>query len=525
MARTLRRSQPTVNADSRACQQRKPPGNAPDYPETLGKTLCSIGESSTVWSVVGRQSSSSVSVSTRVLMLVGLFLGGMCCARAEGSCELGPLVFGKKVWETHIHTFYEDFRDYRFRWADSSKTVAYFHGKRLPLTSYGKRLSAASVLFRDKHVGRIELLAYDEAIDGKIPRPEFEHLFTQIRETVGMYSGEGNPGISVSDTATGTRRELWVNATTAFFLEYRYQSVAPQFARQFRGDFIRLTTAPSDEASALRSEAKPKVPRLGKLRENVRRSGNVQLIENIPMCLKGEASSSEAATAEMLFAYLQMPIDQREIAATMGADSPREGPFAALRGALDKLAPPGIFRRSVLREFDWRGWQRLVSDYNRNARIAGRPLLDPKGGYDPDVTLRQMDLESLKRSLAQEQSITSFRRSVMDHVARGIPILWGVQLGILPEDGIPLSYHDSADREIGDTGKTPADSHQPAARATPVPQRNWVGKHMRLIVGYDAGRQEVLFSDPWGEKHANKRMAVGDANTITLSLYVVQPKF
>ena len=49
------------------------------------------------------------------------------------------------------------------------------------------------VLFKDKHIARMELLAYDEAVDGKIPKSEFEQLFTQIRDTIGIYSRQGKP--------------------------------------------------------------------------------------------------------------------------------------------------------------------------------------------------------------------------------------------------------------------------------------------------------------------------------------------
>ena len=349
---------------------------------------------------------------------------------------------------------------------------------------------------------------------------------------LGFTPGKGNPGISVNDTATGTRRELWVNDVTAFFLEYRYQSVSPLFAHQFRGDFIRLTTAPREEAVALRTEAKPKIARLGKLRENVKRVGNTIFIDDIPICLKGEASSSEAASAEMLFSYLQMPIDQREIAATMSAESSGEGPFHALRTSLVKLAPPRMFRSAVLREFDPRdGWKRRLNDYNWHARVADVPLLDSDRSLEPDVTLQKMDLETLKRSLRRDHSITAFRRSVIDYVGRGIPILWGVQLGIVPEKGIPLSYYvqseeiinpDLALNTIGH-GRFLA-SKESASRAV-APSKPWVGKHMRLIVGYDADSREIIYTDPWGEYHTGKRMPIDDANAITLSLYVVQPKF
>jgi hypothetical protein len=454
-----------------------------------------------------------------VLVFLSAFVGLGGKVRAEGTCELGPLVFSERVWETHVVDFWERYREYPFRWTNSSKNVAYFHGKRMPLTSYGKRLAAARFLFKDKRIARTELLAYDEAVDGKIPKAAFEQLFTQIRNTIGVYSGKGNPGMEVLETETGTRRELWVNDTTAFFLEFRYQSVSPQYATQFRGDFIRLTTAPRAEATALRTAAKPQIARMKTLKENVNYAGKAVYIDNIPMCLEGASSSSDAASTEMLFNYLKMPIDQREVAATMSAESSFEGPFHALRSSLDKLAPTTMFHRDVLREFDRQGWQSLVDDYNWSARTAGQPLIDTKLSLEPDAALRKMDSDSLRITIERAEPVNNFRGIVINHVAKGIPILWGVQLGIVPEQNIPREEDILLTSKPGrfiPAAPRPTDSTSPKA---------WVGKHMRLIVGYDDNTREVIYTDPWGDDHARKRMGFGDANTITLSLYVVYPKF
>ena len=43
--------------------------------------------------------------------------------------------------------------------------------------------------------------------------------------------------------------------------------------------------------------------------------------------------------------------------------------------------------------------------------------------------------------------------------------------------------------------------------------------HMRLIVGYNEARGEVIYSDSWGEGHAHKRMDAQDALSITTGMY------
>jgi hypothetical protein len=497
---------------------------------SLSFLLLDVGNFPTFSFVVRQTWTTWLLLSTQVLLAATVVFGSTHNAKAEGTCEIGKLVFSDTVWETNIVDFYETYRDYRFRWTNKAHTVAYFHGKRIPLTSYGKRLAAARVLFRNKYIARVELLAYDEAVDGKIPKTEFEQLFTQIRNTIGIYSGRGNPGISVNDTDTGTRRELWVNDATAFFLEYRYQSVAPQFAGQFRGDFIRLTTAPRAEATSLRTKAKPKIARQRTLLENVRFRGNTVSIEHVPLSLEGNASSSDAASAEMLFSYLRMPIDQREIAATMSAELFSNSPFHSIRTSLYRLAPVNLFNRKVLCEWNSENWQRLVSDYNWYARLDGKPLIDTKQASRPSASLRKMDLAALKKARERDRSIHEFWENVRIHVDRGIPILWGVQLGMVPEGHIPLSYYDSSIQKLPASARgrgllTANNERMTAPQPTATASKAWPGKHMRLIIGYDIKRRDIIYTDPWGEEHAHKRMSLDDANAITLTLLVVQPKF
>ena len=46
---------------------------------------------------------------------------------------------------------------------------------------------------------------------------------------------------------------------------------------------------------------------------------------------------------------------------------------------------------------------------------------------------------------------------------------------------------------------------------------------MRLIVGYNAKTEEILYSDSWGAGHELKRMKADDAWTITTGLMTVEP--
>ncbi len=88
-----------------------------------------------------------------------------------------------------------------------------------------------------------------------------------------------------------------------------------------------------------------------------------------------------------------------------------------------------------------------------------------------------------------KSDLARFQREVQTHIDAGIPLLWTVQLGLIPEPGIPQSG----------------------------------GGHMRLIIGYNTKTQEILFSDSWGAGHELKRMPAADAWTITTGAMSIEP--
>lgn len=85
----------------------------------------------------------------------------------------------------------------------------------------------------------------------------------------------------------------------------------------------------------------------------------------------------------------------------------------------------------------------------------------------------------------------AFLSLIRDHVDKGVPLLWGLVLGEKPEDP-PLS-------------------------------RQMRGGHMRMVIGYNLAKNQVLFTDSWGAGHELKRMALLDAYDVTMGLYSMAP--
>jgi hypothetical protein len=85
-----------------------------------------------------------------------------------------------------------------------------------------------------------------------------------------------------------------------------------------------------------------------------------------------------------------------------------------------------------------------------------------------------------------------FRKNVVELTGRGVPLLWGLELGIYPENGEKAL-------QFG-------------------------GGHMRLIIGVNEKTDELLFSDSWGAGHEMKRMSMKDAYVVTKGLYMIEPQ-
>ena len=87
--------------------------------------------------------------------------------------------------------------------------------------------------------------------------------------------------------------------------------------------------------------------------------------------------------------------------------------------------------------------------------------------------------------------LKKFSAGVRQQVNAGIPVFWGVTLGIYPERGVN-------------------------------PQST--GGHMRLIIGYNDKKKEILYTDTWGEGHELKRMPEDWAFAITHDAFFLKPR-
>ena len=133
----------------------------------------------------------------------------------------------------------------------------------------------------------------------------------------------------------------------------------------------------------------------------------------------------------------------------------------------------------------------FIAEYNRTAKKDKKPPLPDQGHMiDVGAMYRDMDIDVLREVRTKNKSdLHRFQRSVQAHIDQGVPLLWTVMLGKVPETGIPQN----------------------------------AGGHMRLIIGYNTAKDLILYSDSWGPGHERKIMSASDAWTMTTGAMSIEP--
>ncbi len=297
-------------------------------------------------------------------------------------------------------------------------------------------------------------------------------------------------------------RRMWSGKAMMAQLEYsggKEKVKDPNTGRErtgknFKGEFIRLRLLPKQSSAAeLGTSAGPAaaVRRIDLGKAIKREAGGDVFISTVPMVDQGDKGYCAVATAARVFNYYGVPADQHELAQISGNEAGGGGTNPdEMEAALRKIAGKYKTRFQTLLDLDYSShkYQTFMAKYNRSAKKLGKKILDTShyiyfiGGLDPDV-LRDVN--------GTGQTFDRFMRIVHENIDKGVPVMWGLQLGLFPENGEKA--------------------------------RQSKGGHMRLIIGYNDTDKEIIFSDSWGAGHEKKRMAAADASGATMGLYLLQP--
>ena len=418
---------------------------------------------------------------------------------------LDALLAGEGAWQMTTAQFEQQFGPARFDWLSEKKDQARFFGPGLSLWEGSIKMNESIIEFSPEgNPAKLTFSLYNRGDAETLinTRDQFEARVKELSDAISKR-------LAVSPTERGKDKSsavaaeglVWMKAPNAYLLEYSYQREMKSRDIPFRAEFIRLRVANvgagGRNAMAAASTAGSAAP-VGRstLVNNVKREANGDVvIANVPMVDQGPKGYCAVATAERVFKYYGIPVDQHEMAqiadTTDGGGTSPDKMLAALTKLEGRM---GVSVR-VIEDWEYKKFMDKVADYNKEAKKAKKPEVDasPRGNtiYINEI-IEQMDGEVLKvaRTERDRAGFGKFQRTVAGLIDQGIPIMWSVSLGLLPEQEIPQAS----------------------------------GGHMRLIIGYNAKTGEALYSDSWGADHALKRMPLANAYTMTNGLYYMQPR-
>ena len=151
-------------------------------------------------------------------------------------------------------------------------------------------------------------------------------------------------------------------------------------------------------------------------------------------------------------------------------------------------------------------YYKIACDQHEMAQLAGSSAESGTSSLAMEAVLDKIDNRFKTRfkplispTLRRERNFRApdgkkFGEWIQEYVDQGIPLLWALELGIAPEEP-PL---------------------QSAGQIS--------GGHMRMIIGYNQAKNQLIFTDSWGAGHEMKRMSQTAALPVTSGLYVVQPR-
>lgn len=419
------------------------------------------------------------------------------CEQISGAVALDSLRDASDLWTISTPEIMTRGESLGLEWVAENTTARSQHPC---LQLDGRRIWELLIHFKDGQASQIVASLYNRGDSASISLTEFKQLLGAIQESLTQWAGSNPSPMRESRGPVNTRlfARAWVRNPHQAILQWSVSSDGTP-------EFIRLRLTPSlggnrggtaaAATAILGASTKPTVPILTSIsmRARVRNESNGDmLLGDVPMVDQGQKGYCAAAVTERVLSYYGRDFDQHQVAQMAGSTAESGTKSDDLVAAISRIAHNMNLNFRKLVDMNIDKYLRLIEDYNRAARKKKLPPFEHDYLIDVDAMFQAMDRDTLREARTSRAPDTrKFLSDIQDYIRMGIPLIWGVELGIIEE--IPE-----------------------------LPQST--GGHMRLIIGCNTQTREILYSDSWGSGHDLKRMALDDAWTITTGLYVMLPR-
>ena len=401
------------------------------------------------------------------------------------------LLASPELWRMNREQFAQHGQPLGFNWVsnarDASQTTEHVTLFQIPTYQTVARFDA------DK-LKEFTVLFYNRGDAGEIGKTQFEGIVKKAADALTAFT-KTKMLVRGRDATSAVHADglEWKSADASYLLEYSFTKENKAAHTPYRAEFVRLIVRPVRQGGnfvAAAIAAREKAKFTGPAHVKKEASGDV-VISDVPMVDQGQKGYCVVASTERVIRYYGGKADEHELAEIANSSASGGTSVNAMIDSLKKLSNRLRVRVRTVEAFDVPQIQRLVAEYNRQAKRGRRAAEIPLGNdIDIQAIFTAMDTDVLRDARTKNPSeLNRFQRNVQAHIDQGIPLLWSVMLGKVPEKDIPQN----------------------------------AGGHMRLIIGYNAKTNEIFYTDSWGPGHELKRMSAADAWTMTTGVYSIEP--
>lgn len=412
-------------------------------------------------------------------------------------CDLGALFSDKSVWSGNSVDFTVDNARYGFEFASQKRDIVNCL-KKGTCRWNGLDVWETRVYYGAEGIRRVEMSLYNRGDDKSGNAVRYGRLKEMLAEIASKVEPGGKIGRAVKTRLpTGGYRYVrkWESADPNVELTWGVNGMK---TKDMTAQYIRVALYPKPETRIKRSP-KPVSSRVTakKIRDNVTENSSGDIwIQNVPMVDQGQKGYCAAAVAERVLRYYGHQIDEHEIAQLAGTSAQGGTSTAKMVETVRLMASKCKlgYQEIVMMIGGIKDIQKEVEMYNKAAKSEKEDEINMREFIHGNIIQvgaikRAMKPRVVKKMRTKDSRFKKFLTGVRTQVDKGIPVLWGVTLGIFPEPGVPQ------------TG----------------------GGHMRLIIGYNEKTREVLYTDTWGAGHELKRMPEDWAFVITNEAFFLRP--
>ena len=392
----------------------------------------------------------------------------------EVKSELESFVFGENPF---LSTTANDFND---KWLSKLSSVwtdnIHSSARSNDSLRFGDFSSLETVFsFRESKLKKITMMVYNKGDVGRITKGSFSKVRNDVLQKMVALLGE-RPLFKPNAGITRNNIYFWVINNILYKLEYS----ATETSKEFLSEYIRVVVMKSRPGINVINIDKTDTNVLTEedLRGLVTRETNGDvMINGIPMVDQGKKGYCACAALARLMIYFGRDFDQHDIAKLAASTGSEGSDPKSLKKAIETMSAMLRLNMKVLAKC-------YMSDVTDNK--TKRKLVDMKERQ----SLLDTNSKVFKSMAYNNRRYREFEKNVMSSIDRGRPVAWALEVGMIPEKGIPQSS----------------------------------GGHMRIITGYNKSEGVIYYTDTWGAGHEKKKMDMNSAFFVSYAVWEISPR-